>query len=81
MPLDPAAGTTRCAVAASRMAAVLRIRLVPATSRFISTIAHAARYEESIKKSRFIGVAGPVKSSCGAAAFLNEQSDPKATHK
>ena len=48
---------------------------------FIHTVVGTARHEEVIKKSRFVGLASPVKSAAAAAVFLNEQSNPKATHK
>ena len=44
------------------------------------TLTETARYEESIKKSRFLALAAPVQSAEEALAFVNEQRIPEATH-
>ena len=38
------------------------------------------RYQEEIRKSRFLALAAPVESSAQALAFLREAGDPTATH-
>jgi len=39
-----------------------------------------ARYEEEVRKSRFLAVAAPVRSPAEAAAFLEAARLPQATH-
>lgn len=39
-----------------------------------------ARYEEDIRKSRFLAVAAPVRDPADAAAFLEAAREPQATH-
>ena len=46
----------------------------------LSTLAGACRFEEEIKKSRFIAHAAPVKDAGEALAFFTDAGDPEATH-
>lgn len=44
------------------------------------TISRIETYNQDIKKSRFLAIAAPVASEQAAKDFLNEYSDPAATH-
>ena len=44
------------------------------------TLQKVVRYEEVIKKSRFVALAAPVDSASEADEFVKEHSDPKARH-
>lgn len=44
------------------------------------TLTGIARYEELIKKSRFLALAAPVESAADALAFFAEHQVPEATH-
>lgn len=46
----------------------------------IKTVRQAVRYEEVIKKSRFVALAAPVSSAEAAITFVRELSDKKAQH-
>ena len=46
----------------------------------MNTLAQSHEYREEIKRSRFIALAKPVKSSEEAMAFFAESSDPAARH-
>ena len=45
-----------------------------------TTLREPTRYEEVIKKSRFVAVAAPVQSADDALTFVKSASDPKARH-
>lgn len=55
-------------------------RMVPRVTMAITTLSSVARFEEVIKKSRFIAVAGPVATASAANDFVKEASDAKARH-
>lgn len=44
------------------------------------TLERASSFEQSVKKSRFLAVAGPVASEQAAKAFIAEHSHPAANH-
>lgn len=44
------------------------------------TLTETARYEENVKKSRFLAIAAPVQSADDAMAFFSEYRVPDATH-
>ena len=44
------------------------------------TLEEIARYEETIKKSRFLALAAPVQAASEALAFFTEHQVPDATH-
>ena len=46
----------------------------------VFTLEGAARYEEVIKKSRFVGLAAPVSSADEANSWVRTTADPKARH-
>lgn len=46
----------------------------------MKTLAAACRFEETIKKSRFIAYAAPVKTQADTLAFYESVADPGATH-
>ena len=46
----------------------------------MKTLAAACRFEETIKKSRFIAHAAPVKTQADTLAFYESVADPGATH-
>jgi putative IMPACT (imprinted ancient) family translation regulator len=46
----------------------------------ITTLCGVEKFEQVIKKSRFIGIASPVQSSAQALEFVREHADPKARH-
>lgn len=46
----------------------------------LHTLSDTARYEENIKKSRFLALAAPVKSAAEAMAFFAEHHMSDATH-
>ncbi|MFT5140997.1 MAG: putative YigZ family protein [Lysobacterales bacterium] len=46
----------------------------------MKTLAAACRFEETIKKSRFITHASPVKTQADTLAFYESVADPQATH-
>ena len=46
----------------------------------MKTLAAACRYEESIRKSRFIAYAAPVKTQADTLAFYESVADQRATH-
>ena len=46
----------------------------------MKTLAAACRYEETIRKSRFIAHAAPVKTQADSLAFYESVADPRATH-
>lgn len=45
-----------------------------------STLLDLCQYREEIRKSRFITLAGPIASAAEAMAFIEQHSDPAATH-
>ena len=45
-----------------------------------STLLGPCEYREDIRKSRFITLAGPIGSAAEAQAFIEQASDPAATH-
>ncbi len=49
-------------------------------SETLSTLAQPCRYQQEVKKSRFLAQAAPVESAEQALAFLREVGDPTATH-
>lgn len=49
-------------------------------AELLSTLTGACRFEEEIKKSRFIAHAAPVKDAEAALAFFADAGDPEATH-
>jgi uncharacterized YigZ family protein len=49
-------------------------------SETLSTLAQPCRYQEEIRKSRFLALAAPVESAEQALAFVREVGDPTATH-
>ena len=51
-----------------------------ASRSVITTLRAAVRYEEVIKKSRFIAVAAPATTAEAAGVFVKELSDQKARH-
>lgn len=57
-------------------------RLVSRKMSSFTTISHekSVIYEEDIKKSKFIAIAKGASSFEEASSFLNDISDPKATH-
>lgn len=46
----------------------------------ITTLKSAVRYEEVIKKSRFVALAAPARTAEAANAYVKEHSDQKARH-
>ena len=46
----------------------------------LTSISEVSRYQETIKKSRFVGIAAPAHGVKAAEEFLSSYSDPKATH-
>lgn len=46
----------------------------------MNTLAAPCRFEESIKRSRFLAHAAPVASEAQARAFLDSVAEPSATH-
>lgn len=46
----------------------------------LSTLAQRCRYQQEIRKSRFLALAAPIASGEEALAFLREVADPAATH-
>ena len=56
------------------------ITIVLSTASCYTTLREAARYEEVIKKSRFVAVASPVQTADDALTFVKSVSDPKARH-
>src|SRR5690606_37608671 len=44
------------------------------------TLTQPCRHQEDIKKSRFLALAAPVESPGQALAFVQDASDPAATH-
>ncbi len=46
----------------------------------MKTLAAACRYEETIRKSRFIAHAAPVKTQADTLSFYESVADPRATH-
>lgn len=49
-------------------------------SELSHTLAGPCRHQEEIKKSRFLALAAPVKTSALALAFVQELADPAASH-
>ena len=49
-------------------------------SEALQALAGRCQHEQDIKKSRFLALAAPVDSPEGALAFVQEVSDPAATH-
>ncbi len=49
-------------------------------AELFSTLTAACRFEEEIKKSRFIAHAAPVNSAEAALSFFASVADPQATH-
>ena len=56
------------------------IRMLSMQAGTITTLEGTSRFEEVIKKSRFIGLAAPVTSAAEALEFVKANSDLKARH-
>lgn len=63
-----------------RSTSLLHLASALSTTSSIITIEGAVRYEEVIKKSRFISFAAPVVSAAEATEFVRSMSDPKCSH-
>lgn len=53
---------------------------MPSTSGLMFNLTSTHRFEQDIKKSRFLAVAAPVADEAGAKAFIDQQSDRNANH-